>query len=286
MFPESMEYHISSHIDAFIAWLNVAGEAQFAAISKGLLSMILTVYNLLVFIPWWIWIVLVALIYWYCRRKLVSSIILALLLMSAGIFGYWSAAMETLAVVIVAVLLAVLLGIPLGILMSQKDKVEVVLTPLLDAMQTLPSFVYLIPVLMLFGLGKVPAVLATFIYALPPVVRLTNLGIRQVSDNLVEVGEAFGANRWQLMKEILLPLSVPSILAGINQTTMMALAMVIVCSMIGAGGVGYDVLIAINRLEVGKGFEAGFVVVALAIIIDRLTQGIAQRWQNPGMAKE
>lgn len=286
MFPQEIEYHIAEYIDNFIVWLNTNAEEQFAAITKILLGMVLLVYKLLVFIPWWFWIFSVIFIYWYCKRDIISSFILGLLFFLIGVFGYWPAAMETLAVVIVAVILALLIGIPLGIIMSQKDRVATFLTPLLDAMQTLPSFVYLIPVLMLFGLGKVPAVLATFIYALPPVVRLTNLGIRQVSANLIEVAEAFGANRWQTMKEILLPLAVPSILAGVNQTTMMALAMVIVCSMIGAGGVGYDVLIAINRLEVGRGFEAGFVVVALAIVIDRLTQGIAQRWQNPGIAKE
>lgn len=148
-------------------------------------------------------------------------------------------------------------------------------------MQTMPSFVYLIPALMLFGLGKVPAIMATIIYSTPPVVRLTNLGLRQVPHKVEEATLAFGATRWQLLKEVRLPLAIPSILTGINQTTMMALAMSVIAAMIGAGGVGREVLRSINHIDVGHGFEAGGVIVMLAIVIDRLTQGIAKRWEPP-----
>lgn len=147
-------------------------------------------------------------------------------------------------------------------------------------MQTMPSFVYLIPAMMLFGLGKVPAVLATLIYSAPPVIRLTNLGIRQVSQEVQEAALAYGATRWQLLKEVRLSLAMPSILAGINQTTMMVLSMVVIASMIGARGVGEEVLLAINRIDVGRGFEAGLAIVALAIVIDRLTQAFARRWET------
>jgi glycine betaine/proline transport system permease protein len=168
----------------------------------------------------------------------------------------------------------------MGIAMSEWHGLRVVLVPLLDAMQTMPSFVYLIPALMLFGLGKVPAIITTVIYALPPVVRLTDLGIRQVSGAVQEAALAFGATRWQMLTEVKIPLALPSIFTGINQTTMMALSMVVVASMIGARGLGEKVLLAINRVDIGNGFEAGFAVVALAIIIDRISQGFAGRLQR------
>ena len=165
--------------------------------------------------------------------------------------------------------------------MAESNLIAGLIRPLLDLMQTMPSFVYLIPALMFFGLGRVPAVLATIVYSLPPVIRLTNLGLRHVSDEVQEAAVSFGATRWQLLKEVRVPLAVPSILAGVNQTTMMALAMVVIASMIGGGGLGYEVLRAINRIDVGAGFEAGISVVILAVIIDRLTQGLAKRWEPP-----
>lgn len=201
--------------------------------------------------------------------------------MTIGLFGLWTVTMKTLAIIIASVAISLLLGIPLGIAMAESNRFNFILTPLLDAMQTMPSFVYLIPALMFFDLGKVPAIVATVIYALPPVIRLTNLGIRQVSATIQEAALAFGATRWQLMREVRLPLAMPSIMAGINQTTMMALAMVIIASMIGAGGVGEKVLIATNHLAVGDGFEAGWAIVVLAILIDRLTQALAQKWKVP-----
>ncbi|MFA7077543.1 MAG: ABC transporter permease subunit, partial [Syntrophomonas sp.] len=195
--------------------------------------------------------------------------------------GLWEVAVETLGIVIVAVLISLLIGLPMGIAMSSSERFNAVNTPILDAMQTMPSLVYLIPALMLFGLGKVPGVFATVIYALPPVVRLTNLGIRQVSWDVQEAALAFGASRWQMMKEVRFPLAMPTIMAGINQTTMMALSMVVIASMIGAGGLGEEVLKATNRVDVGKGFEAGWAIVVLAIVIDRISQAAAKRWEPP-----
>jgi glycine betaine/proline transport system permease protein len=204
---------------------------------------------------------------------------LPILLFLIGVFNLWLAAMETLAIIITAVVLALAMGIPLGIAMAQWDRINMLITPLLDAMQTIPTLVYLIPAMMLFGLGKVPATFATLIYAVPPVVRLTNLGIRQVAESVQEAARAFGATRWQMMREVLLPLAMPAIMAGVNQTTMMALSMVVIASMIGAKGVGEHILLAANRIAVGKGFEGGFVIVAMAIIIDRITQGMAKHWE-------
>ena len=167
---------------------------------------------------------------------------------------------------------SVLIGIPLGILSARSNRLRSVLMPLLDIMQTMPSFVYLIPVLMLFGLGKVPAIFATVIYAAPPLIRLTDLGIRQVDGEVMEAINAFGANRWQQLFGVQLPLALPSIMAGINQTTMMALSMVVIASMIGARGLGEDVLVGIQTLNVGRGLEAGLAIVILAVVIDRITQ--------------
>ncbi len=198
-----------------------------------------------------------------------------------GMFGLWPIAMETLSLVIVSVLLSLALGVPAGIAMGVSDRVNAAFTPILDAMQTMPSFVYLIPAMMLFDLGKVPAIVATFIYAVPPVQRLTNLGIRQVSASIQEAAIAFGATPWQLMQEVRFPLALPSILAGVNQTTMMALSMVVICSMVGAGGLGEEVLLAVNRIDVGRGFEAGWAIVVLAIIIDRLSQSSVNKWESP-----
>jgi glycine betaine/proline transport system permease protein len=153
-----------------------------------------------------------------------------------------------------------------------------VLKPILDAMQTMPSFVYLIPAIMLFGLGTVPAVFATTIYSLPPVIRLTTLAIKSVSNDMLEAAHSFGVTPWQLLIKVELPQAMPTIMAGVNQTTMMAMAMVVVASMIGAKGLGYSVLVAINRTDISMGFEAGISIVFLAIIIDRLTQGVSERF--------
>ena len=210
-----------------------------------------------------------------------AAAVLAALPFFIGMFGLWPMAVETLSVIVTAVMLALLFGLPLGVLMAEIKTVALLLRPILDGMQTMPSFVYLIPAMMLFGLGKVPAVLATLIYALPPVIRLTALGLNQVPESVEEAALAYGATRWQLLKEVRLPLAMPSILAGVNQTTMMALAMVVISSMIGAKGLGQEVLLSINRIDVGRGFEAGMSVVFLAIIIDRLTQNLAKRWEPP-----
>ncbi|GBF32593.1 L-proline glycine betaine ABC transport system permease protein ProW [Desulfocucumis palustris] len=281
MFPEMLQFHIASYIDVFVKWLTVEWGSTFNVLTNLILLLLLKIQSGLMFVPWWLWIAAVAAIRWLQTRRLVKTAGLIILLMAIGVFGLWAEAMETLAIVITSVTIAFAISIPLGIAMAESDRINAVATPLLDAMQTMPSFVYLIPALMLFGLGKVPAVIATLIYAVPPLVRLTNLGIRQVSASVQEAAGAFGATRWQIMREVRLPLAMPSILAGLNQTTMMALAMVVIASMIGAGGLGEKVLISINRIAVGNGFEAGFAVVALAIVIDRTTQGLARRWQPP-----
>lgn len=195
--------------------------------------------------------------------------------------GIWEETVSTLALVIGSSLVALAIGIPVGIAMARNDTVEAFVRPILDFMQTMPPFVYLIPAAIFFGLGKVPGSIATLVFAMPPAVRLTNLGIRQVSREHVEAGQAFGCTDAQLLFRVQLPLALPSIMAGVNQTIMLALSMVVIASMIGAGGLGNTVLTGIQRLDVGLGFEGGLGVVLLAILLDRITQSFG-RGRGPG----
>ncbi len=191
----------------------------------------------------------------------------------------WPETISTLALVLASSIVAILIGLPAGIFMARSERVRMLLRPILDLMQTMPPFVYLIPAAMFFGLGKVPGAIATVVFAMPPVVRLTNLGIRQVDKEKVDAGRAFGCTDHQLLLKVQLPLAMPSIMAGINQTIMLSLSMVVIASMIGAGGLGNTVLTGIQRLNVGLGFEGGLGVVFLAIILDRITQRFADRNQ-------
>ena len=196
------------------------------------------------------------------------------------IIGFWDQTAVTLALVFSATLISIVVGVPLGILSARSDRFNALLRPVLDFMQTMPAFVYLIPAAMLFGLGRVPGILATVVFAMPPVVRLTALGIRQVSSEQVEAGQAFGCTSMQLLRKVQLPIALPTLMAGVNQTIMMALSMVIIASMVGAGGLGNEVLSSIQRLDIGLGFESGLSVVLLAIILDRLTESFGARQQE------
>ena len=224
---------------------------------------------------WLLALILVALGLWRVgwRFALFTAVALALIM---GM-NLWNQSVSTLALVLSASFVALLIGIPLGIAMAKSDTVATIVRPVLDFMQTMPSFVYLIPAVMFFGLGKVPGTIATLVFAMPPVVRLTNLGIRQVSVENVEAGLAFGCTDRQLLFKVQLPLAMPTIMAGVNQTIMLSLSRVVIASMSGAGGLGETVLTGIQRLQVGLGFEGGLGVVILAIILDRITQSFGQR---------
>jgi len=223
--------------------------------------------------------ILVALAWWRVSWRFAIFTIIALFVIVG--MHLWDQTMSTLALVIASTIVALGLGIPTGILMAKKDLAAGIIRPVLDFMQTLPAFVYLIPAAMFFGLGTVPGTIATVIFAMPPAVRLTNLGIRQVNTENVEAGLAFGCTSRQLLFKVQLPLAMPSIMAGINQTIMLALSMVVIASMIGAGGLGNTVLTGIQRLNVGLGFEGGLGVVILAIILDRITQSFGQTRGGP-----
>ncbi|AMT96660.1 MULTISPECIES: glycine betaine ABC transporter substrate-binding protein [Psychrobacter] len=238
--------------------------------------LLLPIERLLTVIPPWLIIGLVTILAWFGVRKIWFALACGAGLFLIGAFGLWGALIDTLALLIVSVLVTVVIGIPIGIAMSGSQLLRRIVTPILDVMQTMPSFVYLIPVLMLFGIGKVPALFATIIYALPPLIRLTMLGITQVNHEMVEAGRSFGSTHLQLLIWIKLPQALPSIMAGINQAVMMSLAMVVLASMIGAPGLGEDVLQSIQTLNIGQGLQAGTAIVIVAIIIDRITQAFGQ----------
>ncbi|MBZ4642619.1 MAG: glycine betaine/proline transport system permease protein [Deferribacteres bacterium] len=205
------------------------------------------------------------------------SVFTTISLIFIGLLGLWSEAMTTLAMITASVLFCVIVGIPLGIISGKSDKFENMLKPVLDAMQTTPAFVYLIPVVMLFSIGTVSGVIATIVFALPPIVRLTSLGIRQVDKELVEAGIAFGATSWQLLVKVQIPQALPTIMAGLNQTIMMALSMVVIAALIGSGGLGEPVFQGLNNLDIGLAFIGGISIVLLAIVLDRVSQNISKK---------
>lgn len=251
----------------------------FEAFANGLLGVLVALEQVLRGSSPWLIVAVTAALGFAASRRWSFAAACALGVWLIGALGQWDQAMQTLALVLVSVTLAIVIGLPLGVAVSRSRRLNRVVTPLLDLMQTIPSFVYLIPAAMLFGLGKVPAIFATVIYAVPPLVRLTDLGIRQVSVEAIEAARAFGATRRQVLFKVQLPLSLPSILQGINQTTMMALGMVVVASMIGARGVGETVLVGLQRNDAGMGLVGGLVIVLLAIVLDRLLQAAGRRWR-------
>ena len=230
--------------------------------------------------PWPIILLIMLGIVYFGSRNIRITIGTALSMLAIGLLGLWNDTMVTLAMVTVCTFIAILVGIPIGILMARSDRVQGIVNPILDVMQTMPSFVYLIPVVMIFGIGKVPGLIAVVIYAVPPMIRLTNLGIRLVDKEVLEAADAFGSSGWQKLKNVQMPLALPTIMAGINQTIMMSLAMVVVASMVGVGGLGKNVLQAINNQFFTVGFLNGFALVAIAIIFDRTSQAYGRRLQK------
>lgn len=279
-FPEFISFKFGIYVERFVKWLLDNFMGFFDILNQGVKMSILAVEDLLLWLPWWFFVLLVFLL-GLIVKNLRAGILYAVLLSLIGAFGLWELTMSTLAIVLTSVVISLLIGIPVGILMSHRSSLELVIKPILDAMQTMPSFVYLIPAIMFFGLGMVPAVFATVIYALPPVIRLTNLGIKNVPKEMVEASYSFGSSSWQTLIKVQLPQALPTIMTGINQTTMMALSMVVVASMIGAKGLGYEVLAGISRIEIARAFDAGLSIVILAVIIDRISQGIADKFKIP-----
>jgi glycine betaine/proline transport system permease protein len=245
-----------------------------------LLFFLIRLEKILLATPWPIIILVLGLLAWMGSRswKLVVGSMVAFMLI--GYFGMWKDCMATVAIITVCTIMCIVVGIPIGILMARSNRVEKSMLPILDMMQTIPSFVYLIPILMLLGIGKIPGLIAVCIYAVPPIIRLTNLGIREVDKETIEASTAFGATAIQKLKSVQIPLALPTIFAGVNQTIMMALAMVVIASMIGVKGLGVPILRAISNQYLALGLFNGLAIVALAIIFDRITQKYGQRMQK------
>jgi len=245
-----------------------------------LLFFLVWLEKLLITTPWPIIILVICILAWFGSRswKLVVGSSIAFMLI--GYFGMWNDCMATVAIITVCTIICISVGIPIGVVMSKSDRVEKAIIPVLDMMQTIPSFVYLVPILMLLGIGKVPGLIAVCIYALPPVVRLTNLGIREVDKETLEACDSYGATPFQKLTTVQIPLSLPTIFAGVNQTIMMALAMVVIASMIGVKGLGVPILRAISNQYLALGLLNGLAIVALAIIFDRITQEYGRRIQK------
>ncbi|MDD2092927.1 ABC transporter permease subunit [Pseudomonas guariconensis] len=275
-FPNAWQFSFAEWVNRLVDWLVLRYGDQLRSLSDHLLQLLVGLESLLRLLPWWLLLLLVGLLAWHASRSLTRALVLSALLALIGMIGLWDKLLQTLALVLVSTGLCVLIGVPLGVVLATRPLARRLVLPVLDVMQTLPAFVYLIPVLMLFGLGKVPAVFATLVYALPPLVRLTELGLAQIDPSLLQAAHGLGANRWQRLRRIALPLALPSIMAGLNQSVMMALSMVVVASMIGARGLGEDVLSGIQTLNVGQGVEAGLAIVALAMVIDRISQAYGQ----------
>jgi len=272
---------LGEHIAIFVESLTANAAGFFDLISMGLGAFITSLTNTLLWVPPLVLIALIAGLAYFLQRsvKLVAFVVLALLLVVN--LGYWQASMETLSLVICATLVCLLVGIPIGIAAAHRPWLEASLRPLLDLMQTIPTFVYLIPTLILFGLGVVPGLISTVIFALPAPIRLTTLGIASVPKTLIEAGESFGATRTQLLWKVELPYALPTIMAGVTQCIMLSLSMVVIAALVGADGLGKPVVRALNTVNIADGFEAGLAIVIVAIVLDRLCKQRPAPGQTP-----
>ncbi len=268
--------HLGDAVESFVDWVTVAGASFFTAVKDGLLAVFDVLDAALSAPPAWTIILVVAALAWFAKGWLLA-VGSAVGLVVIGAVDQWGNAMDTLALVILASGIALLIAIPLGIWAARNRRVSRVVRPVLDFMQTMPAFVYLIPTVVIFLTGVVPGLVATIIFALAPGVRFTELGIRQVDSEVVEAGHAFGATEGRILRQIQLPLALPTIMAGVNQVIMLSLSMVVIAGLTGAAGLGREVVSALQRVNVSLGFEAGLAVVILAMILDRTTAALSDR---------
>lgn len=272
-------FHIGNTVEKGVMWLTEHFSSVFDVIKDTGNNTIEGFENILLFCPFYVIIGLLVAIALYKGGKSIAVLTGLGLLFIYGM-GFWTETMQTLAMVLISTLMALVIAIPLGILSAKKPLLEKIIRPMLDLMQTMPAFVYLIPAVLFFSIGKLPGAFATIIFAMPPAVRLTSLGIKGVSAEVVEAARSFGATPMQILLKVELPLAKSSLLAGVNQTIMMSLSMVVIAGMIAAGGLGEKVLEGINNLDIALGFESGLAVVILAIILDRITQAFASKQKN------
>ncbi|AXY09573.1 glycine/betaine ABC transporter [Bacillus anthracis] len=264
-------------VDSFVASLYEHFEGLFRGFSYIIGGFVDLLTNFLTIIPAILMIIILCFLIWYTTRK-VSLVIFTLIgLLFILNINYWAQTMQTLALVLTSVIISIIVGIPIGILASQNERFSKFLKPTLDFMQTMPAFVYLIPAITFFGVGVVPGIIASVIFAMPPTIRFTDLGIRQVPEDLIEAADAFGSTASQKLFKVQLPLATGTIMAGVNQSIMLSLSMVVTASLVGAPGLGVDVYRSVTQVNIGMGFEAGLAIVVIAIILDRITQGFHQK---------
>ena len=281
--PKWLDFPLMQPLNKGFDWLIVNYGVFFEGINNFLLGMYTSMKDFLVGLPWPLVIAMVIFItYFASGRKVNTTIAVAFCTFFLGFLSprYWDKCIMTTCIVLIGMLLCIIVGIPVGIAMARNKKVRNALLPILDLMQTIPSFCYLIPGILLFGLGAVPAIIAIFVYAVPPLIRLTDLGIRLVDKEVIEASEAFGASKKQTLWGVQIPLALPNIMQGVNQCTMMSLAMVVIASMIGTRGIADEVLLGLQQLNVGMATEAGIAIVLLAIIFDRITQSYGEKIQE------
>lgn len=276
-FPEAWQFDVGDSIDIWIKALSRDHREVFTAIKTAVITSVKSIYWLLTTIPWWLVIVIVMLLGWRMSGKKRVGFLFGAMLFFVGSSGLWNHMMQTLSIVIAAVILSVLLGFPLGILIAMNKRAESIIRPVLDLMQTMPTFVYLVPAVILFSIGMTPALMATTIYAIVPMIRMTSHGINHVDVEVVEAARAFGSTTLQALVKVQIPQAKATIMTGVNQTIMMAMSMVVTCALIGANGLGMEILLATNRTEMGKALMPGISIVIVAIILDRLTQGFMKK---------
>jgi len=276
-FPQSWQINLGNTVDDAVKNFSRAHQIELRAVKDSVIGVIGGIYSLLETIPWIGLVVIVILLSWYLTRKIYVGLLYGVLLTFIGCCGLWVEMLQTLSIVIASVLLCIALGFPLGVLLALSTKVDSIIRPLLDTMQTMPSWVFLVPAVMLFSVGMTPALIATTIYAIVPIVRLTSHGLIYVDKEMLEAAYAFGSTPAQVMIKVQIPQAMPTIMTGLNQTIMMAMSMVVTCSLIGANGLGMEILLATNRVEMGKSLLPGISIVIVAIILDRLTQYAIRR---------
>ena len=287
--PKWLDFPLMQPLNAGFDWLIVQYGLFFEGINNFLLGIYTAMKDAVVGLPWPLVVALVIIFtYFISGKKMSTTILVGFCTFFIGFLSprYWDKSIMTTCIVIIGIFLCIVIGIPIGIAMARKPKLRKAILPILDLMQTIPSFCYLIPGILLFGLGAVPAIIAIFVYAAPPLIRLTDLGIRLVDEEVVEAADAFGASKKQKLWGVQIPLALPNIMQGVNQSVMMALAMVVIASMIGTRGIGDEVLLGLQQLNVGMATEAGIAIVLLAIIFDRITQAYGDKIQDKTKPKK
>lgn len=276
-FPSQWQFDVGDAIDVAVKGFSKSHQSGLHFIKDIVIASVGGINSLLIAIPWFIIVLAVVILSWKLTKKWYNGVLYGVMLIFVGSCGFWTHMMQTLSIVIAGVILSILLGFPIGVLIAINKRSSRILRPVLDTMQTMPSWVYLVPAVILFGVGTTPALLATTIYSIVPMIRLTSHGLLCVDDEMVEAAYAFGSTKLQALIKVQIPQAKPTIMTGVNQTIMMAMSMVVTCALIGANGLGMEILVATNRVDMGKALFPGICIVILAIILDRLTQAAVRQ---------